>query len=167
MPQPSCKIERATRAAPTHPIPRAKAGERGATWKRRCDHVILINNFAKSSHETFHLCKLLDSDAGEAAWNYCGAQLHAILEHSPSCHSWEWFLQPQDFHFQLHPPSHDCCADSFRVIFAVADYDSLRKETAAVFDAKVGEVKDLVSKLQKTQKAAEQALDQYEKSCSM
>ena len=113
------------------------------------------------------ICKLLDSDAGEAAWNYCGAQLHAILEHSPSCHSWEWFLQPQDFHFQLHPPSHDCCADSFRVIFAVADYDSLRKETAAVFDAKVGEVKELVSKLQKTQKAAEQALDQYEKSCSM
>ena len=105
--QPLCKIERATQGAPTHPIPRAKAGERGATWKRRCDHVILINNFVKSSHETFHLCKLLDSDAGEAAWNYCGAQLHAILEHSPSCHSWEWFLQPQDFNFQLHPPSHD------------------------------------------------------------
>ena len=52
-------------------------------------------------------------------------------------------------------------------MLAVADYDGLRKETAAVFDAKVGEVKDLVSKLQKTQKAVEQALDQYEKSCSM
>ena len=49
-------------------------------------------------------------------------------------------------------------------MLAVADYDGLRKETAAVFDAKVGEVKDLVSKLQKTQKAVEQALDQYEKS---
>ena len=23
------------------------------------------------------ICKLLDSDAGEAAWNYCGPQLHA------------------------------------------------------------------------------------------
>merc|ERR1711862_242172 len=57
--------------------------------------------------------QLLDSDAGEAAWNYCAP---------------------------------------------VSDYDALRKETAAVFDAKVGEVKELVSKLQKTQKAAEQAL---------
>ena len=52
-------------------------------------------------------------------------------------------------------------------MLAVSDYDALRKETAAVFDAKVGEVKELVSKLQKTQKAAEQALDQYEKACSM
>merc|ERR1712146_523569 len=66
--------------------------------------------------------QLLDSDAGEVAWNYCAP---------------------------------------------VADYDGLRKETAAVFDAKVGEVKDLVSKLQKTQKAVEQASDQYDKSCSM
>ena len=42
--QPLCKIERATQGAPTHPIPRAKAGELGATWKRRCDHVFLIYN---------------------------------------------------------------------------------------------------------------------------
>ena len=48
----------------------------------------------------------------------------------------------------------------------VVDYDALRAETAKVFDARAVEVRALVSKLQKTQRAAEQVLDQYEKSCS-
>ena len=39
------------------------------------------------------------------------------------------------------------------------DYDGLRKEVAAVFADKVMEVQTLVAKLQKTQRAAEQALD--------
>ena len=71
-----------------------------------------------------------------------------------------------NFSFIPQPPRH-LCKFIKCVMLAVADYDGLRKETAAVFDAKVGEVKDLVSKLQKTQKAVEQALDQYEKSCAM
>ena len=41
----------------------------------------------------------------------------------------------------------------------VVDYDALRKNTAAVFDAKVQEVRGLVEKLQKTQRAAEQTLE--------
>ena len=41
----------------------------------------------------------------------------------------------------------------------VVDYDSLRKEVAAIFEEKVVEVQGLVAKLQKTQRAAEQALD--------
>ena len=69
----------------------------------------------------------------------------------------------------------------------VVDYDALRKSTAAVFDVKVQEVKGLVAKLQKTQRAAEQTLEKcaccslhatsfgdlawicrrYEKSCTM
>ena len=84
--------------------------------------------------------------------------------------SWTLFLQPQDSKFQPRTrarPHHFCCANSSVRCLQVADYDGLRKRTAAVFEAKVGEVKDLVSKLQKTQKAVEQALDQYEKSCSM
>ena len=43
----------------------------------------------------------------------------------------------------------------------VADYDGLRKEVAAVFADKIVEVQSLVAKLQKTQRAAEQALDKY------
>ena len=41
----------------------------------------------------------------------------------------------------------------------VTDYDGLRKEVAAIFADKVVEVQGLVAKLQKTQRAAEQALD--------
>ena len=41
----------------------------------------------------------------------------------------------------------------------VVDYDALRKSTAAVFDVKIQEVKGLVAKLQKTQRAAEQTLE--------
>ena len=41
----------------------------------------------------------------------------------------------------------------------VVDYDALRKSTAAAFDVKVQEVKGLVEKLQKTQRAAEQTLE--------
>ena len=48
---------------------------------------------------------------------------------------------------------------------AVVDYDAVRAETAAVFEARALEVRTLVTKLQKTQRAAEQVLDQYEKSC--
>ena len=48
----------------------------------------------------------------------------------------------------------------------VVDYDAVRKETASAFDEKIVEVRGLVAKLQKTQRAAEQTLDQYEKSCT-
>lgn len=39
------------------------------------------------------------------------------------------------------------------------DYDSMRKNMATVFDEKLLEVRGLVTKLQKTQRAAEQTLD--------
>ena len=42
---------------------------------------------------------------------------------------------------------------------SVTDYDGLRKKVAAIFADKVVEVQRLVAKLQKTQRAAEQALD--------
>ena len=48
----------------------------------------------------------------------------------------------------------------------VVDYDAVRKETASAFEEKIVEVRGLVAKLQKTQRAAEQTLDQYEKSCT-
>ena len=41
----------------------------------------------------------------------------------------------------------------------VVDYDGLRREAAAAFADKVVEVQGLVARLQKTQRAAEQALD--------
>jgi len=39
------------------------------------------------------------------------------------------------------------------------DYDSMRKSMAATFDEKIQEVRGLVTKLQKTQRAAEQTRD--------
>ena len=61
------------------------------------------------------LCgKLLDTNAAEAAWNYCAP---------------------------------------------VVDYDALRKEMASVFEDRAAKVQAFVAKLQKTQRAAEQALD--------
>ena len=62
---------------------------------------------------------------------------------------------------------------------SVTDYDGLRKEVAAIFADKVVEVQRLVAKLQKTQRAAERAVDKcvltgagphwsrrYEKTCA-
>ena len=43
----------------------------------------------------------------------------------------------------------------------VVDYDALRKEVVTVFADRAAEVQGLVVKLQKTQRAAEQALDRY------
>ena len=43
----------------------------------------------------------------------------------------------------------------------VVDYDALRKEVVTIFADRASEVQGLVVKLQKTQRAAEQALDQY------
>ena len=43
----------------------------------------------------------------------------------------------------------------------VVDYDAMRKSMAAIFDEKIVEVRGLVTKLQKTQRAAEQTLEKY------
>ena len=47
-------------------------------------------------------------------------------------------------------------------VFSVVDYDVMRKSMATVFDGKIQEVRSLVSKLQKTQRAAEQTLEKYD-----
>ena len=43
----------------------------------------------------------------------------------------------------------------------VVDYDALRKEVVTIFADRAAEVQGMVVKLQRTQRAAEQALDQY------
>ena len=48
----------------------------------------------------------------------------------------------------------------------VVDYDAFRVAARGVLESKVGEVRGYVSKLQKAQRAAEEALDMYEKSCA-
>ena len=45
------------------------------------------------------------------------------------------------------------------IFFSVVDYDAMRKSMATVFDGKIQEVRSLVTKLQKTQRAAEQTLE--------
>jgi hypothetical protein len=47
-----------------------------------------------------------------------------------------------------------------------ADYDAARAKAASAFAGKVIDVRALVSKLQKTQRAAEKALDLYVSKCS-
>ena len=54
-------------------------------------------------------------------------------------------------------PSWDYCA-------LAVDYDAARIEVKAIFDNKVVEVQEMVSKLLQTQRAAEQALDKYDAS---
>ena len=76
--------------------------------------------------------------------------------------------------FGVHSPriiGFSCCAATPRCQWlplhpTVVDYDVVRKETASAFEEKILEVRGLVAKLQKTQRAAEQALGQYEKSCA-
>ena len=67
------------------------------------------------------ICKLLDSDAGEAAWNYCGPQLHASCC-TPLCvRHGNCSCSPRISNFSPipEPPQHFfCCANSFRVIDA-------------------------------------------------
>ena len=48
----------------------------------------------------------------------------------------------------------------------VVDYDALRVAANEVLEGKVGEIRGYVTKLQKAQRAAEEALDMYEKSCA-
>ena len=59
--------------------------------------------------------------------------------------------------------SHGCArvARCLRDVFAVLDYDALRKETAVAIGEKIDVVRGLVVKVQKTQRAAEEALDKY------
>lgn len=61
------------------------------------------------------------------------------------------------FRIELLEPSSTEAAWNFCA--PVVDYDGLRKEVSAIFEDKVVEVQGLVAKLQKTQRAAEQALD--------
>ena len=44
---------------------------------------------------------------------------------------------------------------------ALIDYDEVRQEVSNIFADKAAEVQSLVAKLQKTQRAAEQALDKF------
>ena len=63
-------------------------GESGRAWcyveAQVCSR-LLYDQFARSFHDLCSFCKLLDSDAGEAAWNYCGPQLHAFFDSNSSC----------------------------------------------------------------------------------
>ena len=55
----------------------------------------------------------------------------------------------------------DAAEAAWNYCAAVVDYDALRKEVITVFADRAVEVHGLVAKLQKTQRAAEQALDRY------
>ena len=45
------------------------------------------------------------------------------------------------------------------IVLPKVDYDALRKDAAEVFQDKIVQVQGVVAKLQRTQRAAEQALD--------
>merc|ERR1712032_1498077 len=80
--------------------------------------------------------QILGADGNAPAWNYCAPGLH--------CFSNILYIP---FDLELF------CVSS------VVDYDAMRAEAKAVIDSKLGEVRGLVARLQKTQRAAEQALD--------
>merc|ERR1719498_1142934 len=59
----------------------------------------------------------------------------------------------------------DASSSSWNYCAPVVDYDQLRKEAGEMSKAKAEQVQGLVAKLQKTQRAAEDALDKYAKAC--
>ena len=87
------------------------------------------------------------------AWCYVEAQL--LLFHGLArCICFDLFLLCELLASDALAPSWDFCAPT-------VDYDIMRKEASAIFDAKVNEVQSMVSKLLQTQRAAEQTLDKY------
>ena len=62
--------------------------------------------------------------------------------------------------------SADAAEAAWNYCAPVVDYDGVRQEVASIFADKAAEVQSLVAKLQKTQRAAEVALDKYEKTCA-
>ena len=62
---------------------------------------------------------------------------------------------------------HSCLWDISHFHVAVIDYDVLRMELKEVFTEKVDEVRFALSRLQKAQRAAEQALDMYDGCCGI
>ena len=109
---PSFKIARATLVALMRPTLPVKVAELGVTLKPRCVEALCFLCCGACLPSVFD--ELLDTNAAEAAWNYCAP---------------------------------------------VVDYDALRKEISSVFEDRTAKVQAFVARLQKTQRAAEQALD--------
>jgi hypothetical protein len=57
--------------------------------------------------------------------------------------------------------SADAAEAAWNYCAPVVDYDGVRREVSSIFAEKAAEVQSLVAKLQKTQRAAEQALDKF------
>ena len=57
--------------------------------------------------------------------------------------------------------SADAAEAAWNYCAPVVDYDEVRQEVSNIFADKAAEVQSLVAKLQKTQRAAEQALDKF------
>lgn len=57
--------------------------------------------------------------------------------------------------------SADAAEAAWNYCAPVVDYDGVRQEVSNIFADKAAEVQSLVAKLQKTQRAAEQALDKF------
>lgn len=92
------------------------------------------------NRKTYTSCTDSPNPAGESGrpWCYVEAQL---LETNAAGAAWNF------------------CAE-------VIDYDALRKEAGTSIADKTAEIRTLVGKLHKTQRAAEEALDKYEKVCA-
>merc|ERR1712032_991088 len=91
------------------------------------------------NRETYTGCADAPNPAGESGRPWC-------------------YVQAQILGADGNAPAWNYCAP-------VVDYDAMRAEAKAVFDSKLGEVRGLVARLQKTQGAAEQVLDLYEQRC--
>ena len=71
-PQRSSKTARATQVALTPRTRQVKVEGHGAMLKRRRDDSVVTCMDALSSSKRSFSLQLLVSDAGDAAWNYCG-----------------------------------------------------------------------------------------------
>ena len=72
--RPSFKIAKLIQAARIHPIPPAKVAGHGVTSKHRCMSTFVTRSALR--HHAFR--KLLETNAGGAAWNFCGARAQSV-----------------------------------------------------------------------------------------
>merc|ERR1712032_1764824 len=109
------------------------------THRRTVDGRLCAAAFVQN-RETYTGCADAPNPAGESGRPWCYVETQ-VLGASGDAPAWNY------------------CAP-------VIDYDAMRAEAKAVFDSKLGEVRGLVVRLQKTQRAAEQALDLFEQHCA-
>ena len=99
-------------------------------------------------------CTDAPNPAGESGRPWCYVEAQVCVCVFLDCLS-AWIL------FLVELLSADAAEAAWNYCAPIIDYDGVRQEVSNIFADKAAEVQSLVAKLQKTQRAAEQALDKF------